>query len=425
MPRTAKKQVKTYSQCPECGLFYEEKKWANKCQAWCKEHKSCNLEITSHAVSLKVVAAKDATVEKTAEKEANKILTPIFYSSIGIMASLALFLVFYWSLRLDSSITSLILNTLSEPLYFWPYVVLTLGTIILFGINVPLLVYRVRKFGFPKISTQTGTGIGSVVGIFASACPVCGSALLSAIGIAGGLAVFPLQGLELKALSFALMALPIWLTRRELNKLSCGDDTCPTPHDTSYQEADKPWLVGSFALIAVFIMAGWNMLKTDPIIFASVDKLLKPIGINVTGKATPANIGSQSQNSKLYNEALEKVLPQKGFQSKIYLGNSIVKLAENGVIDKDKFEALYKDRGGLPQELKGVLTLPLDKPILLTRENANFYVNLLWPLGLANYMSSNRESPVNGKSLFNFASTAGWNLGREENGGAYFNKFNL
>lgn len=37
-------------QCPECGFLYKEKEWAEKCQVWCKEHKSCNLEITQHAV---------------------------------------------------------------------------------------------------------------------------------------------------------------------------------------------------------------------------------------------------------------------------------------------------------------------------------------------------------------------------------------
>lgn len=35
--------------CPECGFKYKEKEWADKCEAWCKEHHSCNLEITSHA----------------------------------------------------------------------------------------------------------------------------------------------------------------------------------------------------------------------------------------------------------------------------------------------------------------------------------------------------------------------------------------
>lgn len=37
-------------QCPECGLSYDDEKWKEKCEAWCKEHQSCNLEIISHSV---------------------------------------------------------------------------------------------------------------------------------------------------------------------------------------------------------------------------------------------------------------------------------------------------------------------------------------------------------------------------------------
>lgn len=37
-------------QCPECGLWYEDKVWKDKCEAWCKEHHSCNLEIIKHAI---------------------------------------------------------------------------------------------------------------------------------------------------------------------------------------------------------------------------------------------------------------------------------------------------------------------------------------------------------------------------------------
>jgi len=36
-------------QCPECGLKYRVKEWVEKCEAWCKAHHSCNLEITAHA----------------------------------------------------------------------------------------------------------------------------------------------------------------------------------------------------------------------------------------------------------------------------------------------------------------------------------------------------------------------------------------
>jgi len=37
-------------QCEECMLLYKEKSWAEKCEAWCKENNSCNLEITSRAI---------------------------------------------------------------------------------------------------------------------------------------------------------------------------------------------------------------------------------------------------------------------------------------------------------------------------------------------------------------------------------------
>ena len=197
------------------------------------------------------------------------ILTRIFYGLIGIASSLAFFLVLYWALRIDSSITNLILNTYTGSLYFWLYVILTAGTIILFGINASFLVYRFRKFGPPKIKMQGGTALGSLIGMAASACPVCGSTILYAIGITAGLAVFPFQGLELKALSFILMALPIWLMRRDMKKLesNCEKGICPAPRDPSFkEEKDKLWLIALLVAVVVLIFVGWNMLKTEPII---------------------------------------------------------------------------------------------------------------------------------------------------------------
>jgi len=47
-----KSKQKLY-QCPECGLKYKDKKWAAKCEAWCKQYKSCNLEIIKHSINNK------------------------------------------------------------------------------------------------------------------------------------------------------------------------------------------------------------------------------------------------------------------------------------------------------------------------------------------------------------------------------------
>lgn len=336
----------------------------------------------------------------------NKILTTIFYGLIGIISSLALFLVFYWSLRLNSSIYNLVNLTKSQPLYLIPYIILTLGTVVLFGIDIPLLIYRWRKYGRPTLKNQAGTWFGSIVGIAASACPICGSLILSAIGIAGGLAAFPLQGLELKALSFGLMALPVILTTRQLRRFECKEETCPTPKDPSLKKKEVSILFVLLVIVVGLFSLGWKMLKEEPYFFA------------------PAT-NPKSGNNPLYDEIVVKVLPKGGFQSKVYLGDSIVKLVENGVIDKKKFADIYNQRGGLPEELADILEKPSAKPILLTRDNSTIYVNLLWPIGLSNYTSANRLSPVNGKSLFNFASTGGWNIGKDQNGGTYFNKFKI
>jgi len=50
MPQREIKNDKKLYQCPECGLLYKEKEWSDRCEAWCKEHHSCNLEITKHAI---------------------------------------------------------------------------------------------------------------------------------------------------------------------------------------------------------------------------------------------------------------------------------------------------------------------------------------------------------------------------------------
>lgn len=332
-----------------------------------------------------------------------KFLTKIFYGLIWLASSLALSILLYLSLSLDSSISSLIFNVAGSPFYFWTYILLTLGAIFLFGTNVTLLVYQWRKYGLPKIRKQTFTGVGSLIGIGASACPICGSTLLSAIGIVGGLASFPLGGLELKALSFGLVLLPVLLTLKELKRLKlCNDATCPAPRDASFEDKDGSWFVALVVIVASLLFVSWDMLKSEPV-FAKL----------VVSTSPPHDEGAPI-NDELFNEVAEKVLPKQGFQSKISLSDSVVQLVSYGVIDPEKFKGQEE-----------VLTKPTDKKILLTRENAHYHVNLLWPLGLANYMSSNKSSPVNGKSLFNFASTGGWTLGKEKNGGAYFNKFKI
>ena len=38
-------------QCDTCLLLYNDEEWAQKCETWCNEMKSCNIAITSHSVN--------------------------------------------------------------------------------------------------------------------------------------------------------------------------------------------------------------------------------------------------------------------------------------------------------------------------------------------------------------------------------------
>ena len=142
------------------------------------------------------------------------------------------------------------------------------------------------------------------------------------------------------------------------------------------------------------------------------------LAIPLLAPAAPA-----SEGARLHEDMAAHVLPVSGYQSRVVLGDSIVKLAQEGVIDRKKIEALYAEGGEAPQELRDILDKPSRQPILLTAKNARLYVNLLWALGLANRMATNSASPLNGTSRFRYASTGGWTLGREKNGGEYFNRF--
>lgn len=119
-------------------------------------------------------------------------------------------------------------------------------------------------------------------------------------------------------------------------------------------------------------------------------------------------------------EIAAKVLPAAGHLSRVTLADAIVQLTHAGVIDRGKLQGLYS-RGPAPAELPELLDRAQSQPIRITARNARLYVNLLWPLGLANRMDSNGASPLNGPGGGSFASTGGWTLGRAADGGAYFN----
>lgn len=123
----------------------------------------------------------------------------------------------------------------------------------------------------------------------------------------------------------------------------------------------------------------------------------------------------------------EEVMPANGVALGVKLNDMVVKMRQLGVIDDTKFNQLYKDRGGMSGEEEKIFNGTENQEIVVTGQNANFLLNILWPLGLVNKTTVLSEGPMGTTykdRVGNFASTGGWTLGRED-GGKIFNSFVL
>lgn len=145
--------------------------------------------------------------------------------------------------------------------------------------------------------------------------------------------------------------------------------------------------------------------------------------------ALVAALKAQEQATQLIKDKAvltAAVLPSEGFTTKIKLGDAMMKLIENGVVDMEKVEQLYGARGGLTPDQQALFSAPSDAPLTINRSNAQFMVNVLWPIGIANKSLTLTESEA-GKpeNVMDLAATGGWILGKKPNGGYYYNKFEI
>ncbi len=99
------------------------------------------------------------------------------------------------------------------------YVGLSLGLAFIISgmaaVNGAMLVYKFRSR--EKIFRQGRNSIASCcLTAVASGCPVCGAPVLAVIGLSTGLALLPLQGIEIKLLSIGILALSIRSISRKI-----------------------------------------------------------------------------------------------------------------------------------------------------------------------------------------------------------------
>lgn len=131
-----------------------------------------------------------------------------------------------------------------------------------------------------------------------------------------------------------------------------------------------------------------------------------------------ANGVGQKQDNPQATQVLaleEAVLSSTGVVLPISWGDLGVRLVSAGIIDADKFKAIYEQRGSFTDDYKNLLLGQNDGKLKITKENSGYLLNLFWALGLASKNpvldSGEMKDPRYGGAQ-NFASTAGWTIAK-------------
>ena len=111
----------------------------------------------------------------------------------------------------------------------------------------------------------------------------------------------------------------------------------------------------------------------------------------------------------------ERVLPSDGIILPVVWSDLGKQLTDAGVIDKEVFESIYAERGGLGEYEKKLLSGSDKENLVMTYENSGFILNLLWALGLGNKNDILENGPMSDPrygGAGKFASTGGWTIAK-------------
>ena len=148
------------------------------------------------------------------------ILRQKSFGVIAVISGVLLGLVYYF-LTLSSALNHFAIDVVVSPQYLAASVGLTFIVAILGGINIALVAYNIKTQRMNLHKGGSSAIFGGALAAFTPGCPACTTSLTAVLGIVGGLAIFPLQGLELKFVSIAALSFSIWWAMRNINKASC------------------------------------------------------------------------------------------------------------------------------------------------------------------------------------------------------------
>lgn len=167
------------------------------------------------------------------------------------------------------------------------------------------------------------------------------------------------------------------------------------------QKAKKIYLKNSAVLFPAFclvLIAFW------------AGRYSQSISITLKQKNTPATIAKTIEPDLA--QLQETVLPAKGFVFNIKWSNLGKRMIDDGVIDEKKLAKAIAGSEELPPEFKKYLDGSEQGQIEINQASAQFWVDVLWGLGLANKNEILEKGPmVEGGQAANFASTGGYTIG--------------
>jgi len=108
-------------------------------------------------------------------------------------------------------------------------------------------------------------------------------------------------------------------------------------------------------------------------------------------------------------ELTQKVAPAEGYTVDVVWGDVGKRLVETGAVDLEKYRGIYSENLDYLTQSKG-------EGITINKDNAYFWVNTLWALGLVQRSDVLEGGAMAqyGDDLGNFASTGGWTLGTKD-----------
>lgn len=161
------------------------------------------------------------------------------------------------------------------------------------------------------------------------------------------------------------------------------------------------------------------LFKIGPILVNQSPRVVLNTGIKASANPTV-------NQTQAIDKIASSILPDK-LDLGVSFGDTIIKMVKAGAINKKKLLDIYSQRGGLTPEETSLLDSSTTNSIVITSQNANLILNLLWPLGIANKTTVLAEGPMGTTykdEVGNFASTGGWTLGSQP-GGQLYNQFSL